>query len=149
MAIIANRYLEPPELQSFKNDLVAELFLRQGRFWALVRHARDQWEINAQVGIPPGGNDVLLPQVADGLPDRGSKEWFRLRSDWLESLSEVLGVVPFKYHVSASVEWDKFASACVLYDPPDTGLLEFAEYGNHYPQAEDNATSLLLSGLPI
>ena len=65
-------------------------------------------------------------------------------------MSDVLIVVPFKFLVSASVEWDKFASACVLYDPPDdTRLLEFAEYGNHYPQAEDNARSLLMSGLPI
>jgi len=67
----------------------------------------------------------------------------------LEALSEVLSVVPFKYDVSASVEWDKFASASVLYDPPDTGLLEFAEYGNKYPDSEYNTASLLTSGLPI
>jgi hypothetical protein len=148
MAPIANRYLEPPELQSLKNHLVAELFLRQGQFWTLVRRARQQWGIKPQVTVPANARDVLLPQAAS--PARNSKEWHRLRSDWLESLSDILIVVPFKYRVSASVEWDKFASGCVLYDPPDdTRLLEFAEYGNHYPQAEDNATSLLMSGLPI
>ncbi len=148
MAMIANRYLEPPELQSFKNHLVAELFLRQGQFWTLVRRARQQWGINAQVGVPANARDVLLPQAA--APARNSKERYRLRLDWLETLADVLIVVPFKYQVSASVEWDKFASACVLYDPPDdTRLLEFAEYGNRYSQAEDNATSLLMSGLPI
>jgi hypothetical protein len=148
MAVTANRCLEPPELQSFKNHLVAELFLRQGRFWILVQRARQQWWINAQVGVSANAPDVLLPQAMS--PARNSKEWHRLRLDWLETLSEVLTVVPFKYRVSTSVEWNKFASACVLYDPPDdTGLLEFAEYGNHYPRAEDNAISLLMSGLPI
>jgi hypothetical protein len=102
MAPIANRYLEPPELQSLKNHLVAELFLRQGQFWTLVRRARQQWGIKPQVTVPANARDVLLPQAAS--PARNSKEWHRLRSDWLESLSDILIVVPFKYRVSASVE---------------------------------------------
>lgn len=56
---------------------------------------------------------------------------------------------PFDHHLEAS--WEDFLSACVLYDPPEDQLLEFASYGDPEPTVFSGGrlpTKANLEGLP-
>jgi len=79
---------------------------------------------------------IALPPP--GLVRRDTPEERRTDAKWRRELSEIVqAVVPaslLRYHDPYSiglgaVEWEPFISACVLFDPPDTELEQFAELG--------------------
>ena len=121
-------------LRQLRGDLVVQLFTRRGPFWAAIREARDRWRISAKVGLPPSVVGWLLPEAA---PDSGdSKKYWEYAHRWLDEMSALRArAVPdprpsasetFDHHADAS--WKHFLAACVLYDPPDDRLVEFAAY---------------------
>src|SRR5215208_4489915 len=137
-----------------KRNLVADLYLRRGLFWELVRDLRQERDILPLVERPPSSSkyyDLLLPQGAPNLPEpigippedeEQAERWeaqatklYEFETDWKRDLVRILEqVVPERYRgrlTQGNVEyraWRNFIAACVLYDPPDKELLEFAAF---------------------
>jgi hypothetical protein len=107
-------------LYDLKSELVLSLFLKRGRFWELVQDTRSEWNITTETRLPPPGEPRTLYPESQPV----SRELYL----WEWNLQGIKGeVVPPRYFRASN--WPAFISACVLYDPPETGLLEFAEYG--------------------
>jgi hypothetical protein len=93
------------------------------------------------VQVPPETRHNLhFPE--NGWPDQYDSEgeqssaWVELASKWgVELYTLARRLVPEHYrpnHVD-EMHWAIFLSACVLFDPPETGLLLFAEHGGPRP----------------
>ena len=144
-------------LRTFKQGLALDLFLRRGAFWELVRRLREERGITANVQLPPTAAEswmepmLLLPANAPDYPGfRAPVEeklgFYRFDSQWTDDIDSILSavlpddlarVLDHRIRDIASF-YDRqylrtFCAACVLYDPPETSLLEFAEY--HAPRA--------------
>ncbi len=124
-------------LQSFRRDLTLDLFTRNGPFWDLVEGIRHRWGIAAGARIPPtpriGGVHLPADLLAGARPDwpPEAEERFIRWKVLLEQVHEA--VVPPDLRVEDvrfdSVDfWDGFLSACLVYDPPATDLLGFADH---------------------
>jgi hypothetical protein len=157
---------EPPELvdssaaahiRRIRHELVADLFMRRGLFWKLVRELRERKNITPSVAIPqrqttfetllyPEG-EPQFPGLAEQPPDdqEEADRWREqheeleaaFRKSWEQDLNSIITeVVPERYYdasLGRSLElnsWQGFVSACVLHDPPATSLLEFAQYSS-------------------
>jgi hypothetical protein len=144
-------------LRAFKQGLVLDLFLRRGLFWELVQGLRDKRGIVASVQLPPVAAEPwmepmrLLPADAPEYPgykasSEAKEPFYNFYSRWSEDLGSILSsVLPdelgrrLDYRIrEVSTFYDRqylrtFCAACVLYDPPETQLCEFAEY--HDPRA--------------
>jgi hypothetical protein len=109
---------------------------------------REHWDITPEVLVPPSTTGPLDPTFPlrtpnpyipknwpDPYEDR-TKSW-DLTISWAADIREVQNqMVPEKYQAKgAPGELDRFFSACVLYDPPEHELLEFAEISEPEPQA--------------
>jgi hypothetical protein len=136
------------EIHVLKGELVISLFKRRGAFWDLIREMRERWDITPETLVPPsttGPIDLEFPlrtpnpyipkNWPDPYEDR-NKSW-DLTISWAADRREIQNkVVPEKYRdKGAPGEFDRFLSACVLYDPPENGLLEFATISAPEPQA--------------
>jgi hypothetical protein len=124
-------------LQTFRRELVVNLFTRNGLFWDRVQWIRRLQRIAAEPRMPPTldpGRVHLPPWLK---PDR--RRW---RRDQLERLQDWMvllhvlhdAVIPKDLQVetldSYSLDfWMGFLSACVVFDPPPDDLLGFAEHG--------------------
>jgi hypothetical protein len=107
----------PSRIRKLKRALVLQVFLRDGDFWEAVRAKMDEWGIVPEERLPPA--ELPLP-LAEGDP-------VQLRR-WSLAVKEVRMVfLPGVY--SRASDWDAFVAACILYDPPELELAEFAEYG--------------------
>ena len=126
-------------LRRLRGDLILQLFMRRGPLWEAVRNVRDRWNITPKVQLPPPVVGWLLPE---GAPERDySKEYAEYLRQWDEEMSAIrVKVTPkpsvttddfFDYELKMS--WIHFLSACVIYDPPDNQLIEFASYRNPKP----------------
>ncbi len=124
-------------LQSFRRELVLDLFTRHGLFWGAVSWVRERRGIEAVVAMPPplDPRRVHLPPGVGPTDRHWSPAELQAYREW-SVLLRVLHdeVVPAGHRVegptSSSVEfWGAFLSACLLYDPPADGLLPFADHG--------------------
>ena len=109
--------------QRFKRDLVLQLFTRRGPFWTKIEQMRQIYDVNAITRLPPPASRMHRT------------EWDRERESALWRMavhSLVIEMVPERYYFRLD-DWAIFLSACVLYDPPDTQLLEFAAYSDPQP----------------
>ncbi len=149
-----NRFLDPNagnDLLRLKRDLVAQLFARDGAFWEAVRKLRSEWRIEPVRRLPPRNYDLFHPEDLCRPP----QEWGK-REDWVETLEEyrlqwkpfddeddldnyqawerdlesiVRATIPHGLTVLDASDWPRFVAACALCDPPETALLEFADWG--------------------
>jgi hypothetical protein len=136
-----------------------DLYLRRGLFWELVRDLRHGRHILPVVQLPPSSSksyDLLLPEGAPnppepiGIPPKDEEQaerWWaqetklqEFETDWKRDLVRILEqVVPERYRggpIHGNTEyraWQNFIAACVLYDPPDEELLEFAVFSDPPP----------------
>jgi hypothetical protein len=112
-------------LTRLKRELVLSLYTRRGRFWEGVRDLRATWMIESVTERPPPGEPTTL--YPEPRPD--APEPFL----WTLHLEDIKGCcVPPRYN--AATDWQAFLSLCALRDPPDDGLLIFAEYGGEWPE---------------
>ena len=114
----------------FKNGLVAELWTKDGPFWESVRDMRARWGIDVQPQLAPGDSprigDLVFPQSAPGC---ASGEFSDFVNRWIQGLGYIKdrNVPP---QLEDAADWNAFISACVLYDPPEESLIDFARYGD-------------------
>ena len=147
-------------IQRIRHALVVELYTRRGTFWNLVNELRGRRNITSSAIVPRRQTHfetLLYPEGEPQFPDHPEqppddqeqadrwweqqKELDAFRESWLQDLNSIITeVVPERYY-DASLSrfqelhsWQGFISACVLYDPPATNLLEFAQYSSppHY-----------------
>ena len=114
----------------FKNGLVAELWTKDGPFWESVRDMRARWGIDTQPQLAPRDGlrigDLVFPRSAPGWT---SGEFSDFVSRWIQDLGYIKDRnVPPQFEDAA--DWNAFISACVLYDPPEESLIDFARYGD-------------------
>lgn len=123
-------------VKELKGKFVVDLYLGRGDFWRNVKVARINRRVEVREGLPP---PQLLPLfVADDL--MRLKLWPPFVTEALKRLQSLpfsigavwRSAVPQKYW--AESDWDAFAAACILYDPPELELDEFAEYGGLTPE---------------
>jgi hypothetical protein len=126
-------------LRQLRGDLVVQLFTKRGPFWEAVRDVRVRWCISAKIGLAPSVVGWLLPDAA---PDSGdSKKYWEYAHRWLDEMSSlrVRVVSDSRPHASeifdhrVDTSWSNFLAACVLYDPPDDRLVDFASYQEPEP----------------
>jgi hypothetical protein len=123
--------------------------------WEAVRDVRDRWGITAKNQLPPPVVGRLLPEGAPDFRD-GGYEGYVVR--WQLELFEIRMKVDPRRHLTpkdlfgdeALSSWNELLSACVLYDPPADGLIEFASYGTQQPGflSDDRVSPDALAELP-
>jgi hypothetical protein len=136
------------EIRVLKGELVISLFKRRGAFWDLIREMRERWDITPETLVPPpfrGPIDLEFPLRTPNPyrpanwpdPHEDRNESWDLTISWATDIREIQNqVVPEKYQdKGAPGELDRFLSACVLYDPPENELLEFAKISAPEPKA--------------
>jgi hypothetical protein len=120
-------------LRRLRHELVLQLYLRRDPLWDAIRDVRDRWHISAEVHLPRRVRGRLSPEKTPNHEDQGyAKHAVR----WQEEMSAIWAKVDPEprpptwdysdYLLQAS--WEDFLSACVLYDPPEDQLVEFASY---------------------
>jgi hypothetical protein len=120
------------------HEFVIQVFLQRGDFWHGVRDLRVRWNVAAETLVPPISNaGVYRPPECDRSVSSGLEGTEGSSPAALKRWQEDLGAlhdrfVPSKCRTgardSASREnWERCLSALVLYDPPETQLLEFAD----------------------
>lgn len=124
---IAPSHVEEP-VRRIKHAAVLELYLRSGPFWDAVSAVRSKWGLTPIIGLPP--DQLPAPPQNHDFNDKRYGQW---HSD-VKRLALMLG----RRRFYGSADWDAFAAACVLYDPPEgRGMLTFAQYGGvHYQRAD-------------
>jgi hypothetical protein len=120
-------------LRRLRHELVLQLYLRRDPLWDAIRDVRDRWNISAEVRLPPPVGGHLSLKGPPAHQDRGdAKHAFR----WKEEMSAIWAKVDPEPRLPTSdysdlqleLSWGDFLSACVLYDPPEDQLVEFASY---------------------
>jgi len=124
-------------ITALKRELVLELFLRRGRFWDPVRSLRINWNVSAEAQLPPVDKTrVYLPPwngPSTSLEPRETEANLAAIDRWREDLGALhdrfvpKGCRTSVRDLDSRRDWEKYLSACVLYDPPETQLLEFAD----------------------
>lgn len=112
--------------------------MQRGEFWKEVRKVREAW------GIDPAGR---VPETVDTNAYYPPHEWEQaggeiqqfFRFIWLRQVHTLRDLmIPEVYRLAGSpVNWVRFLSACLLYDPPETDLLAFAACADHDSAAAD------------
>jgi hypothetical protein len=117
------------QVRKIKRQAVLELYVREGAFWKEVDQLRSKWEIVPIVGLPP--KDLPVPAFSDD-PDKQYWSLQLFRSE-IDHLRLKIG----RGRLFRASDWEKFVTACVFYDPPESNegddLLAFAEYGGINP----------------
>jgi hypothetical protein len=120
--VLSSPHLE--KVSRLKRELTKQLFIRQGEFWDAVSEMRTRWSITAQERLPE------LPKFSP-FPKEFPPDQY---SNWLGDIAWYeREVVPEGMRRRPGHWWTRFVSACVLYDPPELALLEFAAYGEPLP----------------
>src|SRR5215216_6119189 len=126
---------EGERMVKFKRGLVLGHFLRRGDFWNEIKAMRRRWNITAIPGFPPTPTWYPHP-----FPDPTDERERSKRDDFDKELYELeQRVVPERFRQGFFCDWDRFIAFCILHDPPDDGLIEFAEQGGPYPMAVWNS----------
>lgn len=131
------------EIERWKRGLVIELVKQKGAFWEAVADLRRRWNVPAQGRIPPDlvhiGNLHFPPDAPELVLDPKEKGWeerTNFSSGWRW---EIVGLynefIPESARLSHPDQsrqwWCPFVSACVVYDPPEDKLEEYAESHQH------------------
>lgn len=103
-------------VNELKRKFVLQIYLGHGPFWKNVKRSRIVQGVRAELGLPPA---QLSPPSLTNDPKKFQSWMSSVRSVW-----EL--VVPLAYREAAN--WDDFTVACILYDPPELSLEEFARY---------------------
>ena len=129
-------------LSKFKRDLVAGLFAQHGVFHEHVKALRGAFNITPIVQVPPLVKTIHFPSHELEQADNFVREQFRHL--WMSQVLALRNeVVPQAYRQQ---NWTKFLSACLIYDPPDTELLAFADHGDAVDATSNSAKSAAGSG---
>lgn len=130
------------QLQNLKRDWVLQLFTKDGPFWEEIKRVRSRWNVTPAKQLPPQPSfgNLLLPEDAPESPNDalspGADEFFEYLDRWSDDIwSAIDEMLPRKYwnFEWLFAVWVKFFEVCVLYDPPETDLLEFAAYRDPRP----------------
>lgn len=128
---------------AFKDGLVVQHFMQQGRFWNAVYRLRERRGIVAETDLPPAGpntSPVIMPET------KAEDDFLQEHDRWIKDLKTIEDeCIPARYRGSA--EWKGFISACVLFDPPRDQLEEFAIHGD--PRTEEHETVPLRAMAPV
>ena len=163
------------QLRSIKRQLVLQLYVQQGPFWDAICSLRVRWSIDSTISLPPVikyGPVTLVPGSAPYAPqgvtfclegqmaqtndatDAMKDERWEFENRWKQDLNSALvDALPPEALKHADIirlehrYLQQFASACVLFDPPETELQEFAKYADCPPYAE-TAPEQLNGGIP-
>ena len=125
-------------LRQLRRELVLQLYMRRGPLWQAVHDVRNRWNINPKVQLPPPNAGRLLPEDA---PDFYDDEYQEYVNRWLSELHVIREQVDPRQYLTLreflgdgrAESWFEFLEACVLYDPPDDQLTEFASHGDQEP----------------
>src|SRR5215207_386380 len=127
-------------LKTQRREFVIQLYKQRGSFWEAIRDIRARWRVTADTRLPePWSFTNLYPDAApEGSPDPDSphyseeshKAWDEFLEQWRGDLNSVVDrLVPEKLRTrTMSPGWQAFVAACVLYQPPATELVAFADY---------------------
>jgi len=112
---------------------VADLKLQSGPFWDAVCIVRAHWNITARQTLPSKEDlDTYYP-VEQAPTGKDTKARLKFDDQWDDSLRSLKErFVPDRLRRGPA--WDEFFGACLLCDPPDKHLMEFAEFGAVYPR---------------
>ena len=143
-------------LRRLRHELVLQLYLRRDPLWEAIRDVRDRWNISAEVRLPP---PVVGHLSLEGPPAHQDRGYAKHAFSWKEEMSAIWAKVdpdprlPTSDYSDLQLElsWGDFLSACVLYDPPEDQLVEFASYGALETTVLTGgrlATKVNLEGLP-
>lgn len=123
-------------IRDLKSELLVSLHLRRGTFWDAVEEIRARWRIKAVIQLPhPIGPTVYLPpdHPEFARPDDARyEEWIAYIRSWRDELHGLHDrAIPVEGRVAGDLQspmiWEKFLSACIVYDPPVPGLREFRD----------------------
>jgi hypothetical protein len=121
-------------VNDLKRDMVLQTYLGSGLFGESVRRARIVQEVRPETKLPP-------PQLS---PPSTVDDPVKLQS-WRTSVRVAWeSVVPRAYR--EAFDWDGFTAACILYDPPELQLEEFAGYGGSALAGSKRPAAKLKSG---
>jgi hypothetical protein len=118
-----------------KSDLVLTVHLKRGASWEAINEIRIRRGIEAPAQIPPpitpgayyappGFPEEVAPEEA------GYKEWQVALESWTGELLTLYRFVPENCRETVGsdfLNWIKFLSALVIFDPPVPGLREFRD----------------------
>ncbi len=137
-------------LRRCRHDLTLDLYTKRGMFWIAVSGIRRRWNVPPRVQLPPEQwwlhMPSSVPEAATAPPDEDEGDPWHLAPSpeltrWTNELDElhdsVIGdACRFPGGVSRSrAQWSQFLSGCVLYDPPPTELLAFADRFSFEPES--------------
>lgn len=135
-------------LRRLKCEITAQLFLREDPLWGAVRDVRSRWNVSPVVGVPPGDVDVIPENWLTA--DRSAKDFMRLggweseeRLDqWQFDIDTMRDRVIPKEYRNPEIHlllWRQFLACCVVYDPPETALMDFAAVNDPRPSPGTSA----------
>lgn len=132
---------EGAQIVRLKHELVLDLFLKRGSFWDEIEAMRLRWHIEASASLVPKGMYMPYPNDPEVWDSKERRHWSR-------EVRDFTGRVVSRRHAGESLDWERFVSACILYDPPSAGLVEFAYFGGPCPSmpypASDEAQEAML-----
>jgi hypothetical protein len=140
-----------------KRRLVLDVFLRRGVAWEHIQRIRERWRVEAETRMPPPyRGSVHTPELLGSRPEQEygeqAEHWHATFQAWRDDLATLYeAVVPreardSEYLVSG---WGVFLSMCVLFDPPETQLVDFAEtFGWGYSNVQPRG-GLTMNASPI
>ncbi len=138
-----------------KRRLVLELFRQRGLAWDRIREVRERWGIEASTQMPPPNSGQLYTPEFFGPPPEEqfgeqADQWYATHEEWTADLSTLYNtIVPEEARDSkypSASGWEVFLSVCVLFDPPETQLEDFAEairwkFSNVRPRGGDRMSA--------
>lgn len=121
------------KIQRLKRELVRDLHGREGPFSEAVRGVRAEWGVAPREMLPSETERETHSPVEPSLGKFGySLENAKTIDRWEDALKPLReAFVPPALRRGPA--WNDFFGACVMCDPPETRLLEFAEFGHLYP----------------
>src|SRR5215213_651793 len=117
-------------LRTQREELLLQILKKRGPFWGAVRDMRERWGLQPATQLPPNPSTCAIwsqcgPEGVRNVP--GSVVDERLFEDWNNDLNTLLCVwVPERFRrLDILPKPLDFVAACVLFDPPVPGLVEF------------------------
>ena len=114
--------------------MVAGLFLQDGAFWEAIEGARFEWKIEPRRMLPSVAEHKTYSPVEPSIGSRGFDREKAMTVDrWDDTLKPLKETfIPRQFRRGG--QWETFFGACVMCDPPDDRLHEFAEFASIFPR---------------